>query len=304
MLFPNNIIEDSDLCTLIFLILLLTMVGSPFVARSPELHNSGLRIAAGIGLVYAALAIAERGLGTAGDIAALVMRSLAAGGVMLGPTWIILSVFSYFFDHLRRISAASVARAEARRRERERQKQDAADQERRRRVDMEWERTRPQRERAAQAAAELARLAAERQQQEAVLAAEERLQEARRQTNEQRRREDVRYQSRLLFDRYAAALKTSINQKRFDEYLATYLSDRYSAEQVETRGAQLQAMLRDIVQPGPPARPRRSLSEIQDEFTQRRTEIAALSLDEESKAALIADLNREEDKAIRGVMQS
>ncbi len=292
----THIIETSDVCSLSFLIMLLTLVGQPFVARSPELHNLGVRIAAGVGLVYAGLTILERDLGTAGEIAALVLRSLAAGGVVLGPTWIVLSVGAYVRDQHRRMSAAAEARAAARRRERERRKQDAEEKERRRRADREWERTRPERERATREAADQAA-------RRAQIEAERKHQEALRQTDEQRRREEVRYKCRLLYDRYAKELKTSMSQKRFDEYFATYLSDRYSAEEVERRGRELQAMLLDTVRPASPTRQRRTLSEIQEEFTRRRNEVQTTSLDEDAKAALVADLNREEDKAIRGALQ-
>ncbi len=264
----TNIIESSDLCTLFFLILLLTTVGSPFVGRAPELHNLGLRIAAGVGLLYAGLTIAERGLGTAPEIAALVLRSLAAGGVVLGPAWIIMSVFAYFRDHWKRMSDASEARADARRRERERRKQEAEELERRRRADKEWERTRPERERAE-------RLAAERRQLEAELKG-----------RDQKRRTDARALCEFEYALAAPEISPRFPKAEFDAFVTLYLSDQKLPGEVEERAGQLVGIIRQHLGKVEPARPK-SLGELAAWFEKQRADLALIGDDQTRRLMLI-----------------
>jgi len=303
MVWFTSLVEDGDVCALVISIAVLFVICRFFVAYDPRLENLGIKVASAVGVIYALASVSSQGINTAADLARIAMRSLAAGALVLGPAWVVLSVGAFIYRHYQRMASAVESRLAARKRVSERRRQDAEEQERQRQRDLEWECTRPEREQAAREAAEIARIAAEQQRQQAQIAAEQRQQEAQRQADEQRQRENVRYQCRLLYDRYAKELKTSMSQKRFDEYFVTYLPDRYSAEEVERRGAELQAMLRDTVKPEPPSRPRRGLHEIQEEFTRRRSEVTASSLDEDTKAALVVDLNREEDKAIRGAMQ-
>ncbi len=272
----TTIIEHSDFYTLIILIVLLNLVGSPFVARAPELHNLGLRIAAGVGLLYAGMIIAERGLGTAPEITALVLRSLAAGGVVLGPAWIVLSVFAYFRDHLRRMSDASGARADARRRERVRRKEEAKEQERRRWADKEWEHTRPERERA------------ERE------ATERRQRETEQKGRDQRRRADARATCEFEYAINAPEIGGRFPKSEFDAFVNRYCSDQQQPEEVEQRAQQLLGIIEQHLNRSVPPRPK-SLGELAAWFEKQRADLTLIS-DEQTRRLMLIKLKERYDE--------
>jgi hypothetical protein len=90
-----NLIEDGDICALIFLIGVLFTVGQLFVAREPRLMDLGLRVAAGTAVLYAGATLWQEGISQAAQVARVVVRSLAAGGVILGPAWIVLAISAF-----------------------------------------------------------------------------------------------------------------------------------------------------------------------------------------------------------------
>lgn len=288
----NRMIQEGDLCPLFLLIWLLIYLGHFAVLDCPWQQIVGIRIAAAVVLVYAMIDLVAAGLRSPGDVLLIVIKAIAAGALVLGPCWMVLAVVGLAWSQLDQVRQRIRFRLQAAQFARQQRQRESSERERQRRAAIEWERARPERERAMREATERAHLDAERQRLE-----------RQRQAEEQQWRENVRYKIRLLYDRYAKELKTSISRRRFDEYFAIYLSDRYSAEEVERRGTLLQAMLLDTVKPEPPPRARRTLPDIQADFARRREEVLTLSLDQDEKAALVAELNREEDKAIREAMQ-
>ncbi|QDT64073.1 hypothetical protein [Calycomorphotria hydatis] len=133
------------------------------------------------------------------------------------------------------------------------------------------------------------------------LARQQQLDQQKRELAETERREKARFQCRLLYDRYASEIQESLSRKRFDDYLKTYLSDSHSADLVEQRAEELQKMILDFFEGSDEAQPQLSLEEIVLYYAAERERISLLDLDVDTKAAMLADLNAAEDKAIRNL---
>lgn len=275
-----NVLDSVDVCSLVVLAAALNFVGEWACQPQPHLRQRGVSV--GVAAFVLLLAV---GLIADGGTDDAVMRLMQAGVVaacVAGAATIALPAVGWLYDtSIEKPTAQfrSVLRSwDDQRMQGQRQAQEQRERE-------EWERSRPQREQAQ-------REAAERQRREQEQKA-----------SDQRRREAARFQVRLLYDRHAGKIKASFPRKRFDEYVTEYLSDAYPADEVEKRAEELRNMILDFFESTDDDRPQRSLTEIRTDFAGERQLIEASDLDEDTKAAMLADLNLAEDKAIRDVRQ-
>lgn len=258
-------------------------------------RTGGLRIAAGTAILFAGATLMEEGIGEAGPLARVVMRSLAAGGLILGPTWIVLSVGAFFHAQYQRLTNAARTQAAVRKREREQKQRDADESERKRQQDAEWERIQPERERAAREATERARVEAERRQQLELC-----------RLSDQKRREDAKLECVLIYDRKAAALAKSFPRERPDQYFAAYMSETHAADAVETRANQLIAMLEELAsEHGHRSKAKfQSLADVAAYFQQQREQLQSLPYGPDIVDSLVVVLNQHEDAAIANFLRT
>ena len=127
--------------------------------------------------------------------------------------------------------------------------------------------------------------------------------EAQQHRTDQSRRAESRFLCQMKYDRLASAIGDRFSVERLAEYFQQYLSDKNSPEEVESRSKQLGAMLDELA--GTQAtRGKQNLSAIREDFESRRADVEAANFDEETTAALMASLSREEERAIREFTQS
>lgn len=121
-----------------------------------------------------------------------------------------------------------------------------------------------------------------------------------RQRDEQKRRDDARFACQMHYDRLSADIGNQFPAGRLQEYFERYLSDSQNAAEVEDRAGKLRDMLDELG--GSRSGRKRigaSLVTIRLEYQIRREEIHAAGFDQETAAALLASLAREEEQAIR-----
>lgn len=125
-----------------------------------------------------------------------------------------------------------------------------------------------------------------------------------RERKERSARERLRSKCRLHYEKHCEALQTSISRERFAALLDEELGDHVPIEEAKKRAAKLKKILADKAEANVQAgdevsSPYESLNEITERFEAERDEILSSTYDEITKDSLIADLNREEDRAVR-----
>lgn len=163
----------------------------------------------------------------------------------------------------------------------------AAEREEQRRLQAEeWERARPERERQARL-----------QEQRDALAREQEVEAERTARTEQQRRDDARYNLRLLFQRHYAEIRESISRTRFEHLVETEMGDQLPVDVVERKAKQMTEMILDFFEQVVPDNDHETLDNLRDSYENRREEILDASFDEETKASMLAQLKWEEDQA-------
>jgi len=269
-----ELIETGDFLPLLFTACVVLYIGQMVVGQDGSVRQFGSQVATAAFVGYIVYHYLAMDFPIAMDLVSIVLRAVVVGLFTLGTAWILLPLL---LGSYRKLIAEPYGRWQTRsilrRREREQRRRQKAEELEREKRRAEWELSRPQREQAAR-------------------------EESERHEREQRRRESVRFEARLLYDRYAGELKDSFPRKRFDEYLVTYLSDDFPADLVAERGKQLQAMILDHFDRFDKEESW-SHSQIVANFQEERRQITQSSLDEETKAAYLADLNFAEELAIQ-----
>jgi hypothetical protein len=284
----TRLIRDGDLCPLVCLIWLLLQLGRFAVADAPRLQLIGFRIAAGVALLYVITDLIAVGLQSPADALRILIRGLAAGGLVLGPCWVALAVIDIVWQQLSGFRSRIRAQLASQRQARQRRRQEILDRERQRLAAIEWERTRPERERAAREAAERAR-----QEATALSLA------AARQAAERKRRDEARFNVLVVYDKRAAGYGERIPRTRLLGYLDRYLGDDVPLEVIEERAKQLTQLLQETSRGGRTASPFQGLDDIAAQFQKRREQIMALPYDDETRETLLFSLNAQEEAAIR-----
>ncbi len=130
---------------------------------------------------------------------------------------------------------------------------------------------------------------------------ERRLEENERLLAEQRR-EEARLRSELLYERHARQLASSFPRDRFEQFMERYMGEATSPDLVEQRELLLRETILDSLGKSP-APKFSSMTELAEFFAARRLEIDALPHDEDAKDAYKVQLNKQEDEALRKLLQ-
>jgi hypothetical protein len=265
---------EGNVLNLLILILVCGGIGRSAVGHSESLRVWGWRCALVAFLLRVLSDLSLQG-GTDPDLlVSTVLRGVVAGAVILGPAWIVLSLGQFLFGNARSL----VDRRNRRRR---------------------WEQEQLRNEQ------ERLRLGEERMRQNRLRAAAE--EERRRQRQElesrevveQRRRDDVRLECYLLYDRHVNQLQEYFPREMLQEYFDTYMQTSHSATVVETRARLLMEMLRDQINSKTDRMAAfTSLADVAAYFQEQSREIDALPYDEETRESLRFAVNKREDAAI------
>lgn len=262
-----------DPCSLLLLMLLLIAIGETVVEGDPWARLWGKRLALGVFLVTVGHRIHEDGLSDASTCLEIVFLGIGAGGLVLGASWILLPVAFGIGRRLKAVDARGKERARMRRLEREAvRRQRAADRERAR-LDREYERTRPERERLANEAAKREETA-QRDRQTA-----------------QRRRTDARAACDVLYALHVPEIGERFPREKYEAFVRTYMMDAHDPAEVERRGAELQALIRQhLSQAKPHERTPRSIQDLSAWFLEQEARILALGLGDEMKETHLLQL--------------
>lgn len=280
-----NIIEDGDLCSSLFLLLILYWIGGHVVNSYPGLARWGWRVALGVFLNYVAFRVITLAPTTPEELLWIVLRGLMAAAFVSALTWILLPVCMAIWTATGRrfIAAARVASETARKHQHETHLAEQRRQEQLTRT-LEFERLAPERQlqqKEAEARARVERDAAE---------------------TASRRREEAQLRSELLYERHARQLTSSFPRERFEQFMDRYLSADTPPELVERREQLLKEMILDSL--GTTTAPKfASMTELAAFYADQRKEIEKLPHDEDAKDAYRIQLNKQEDEALRKLLK-
>jgi len=282
-----EIVHSGSLCALFLPVLLAIFVGHQIVDRHPRARAVGHALA---WCALVAIALAECvivPITDGGTLLEIMVRSLLGAGLMLGGAWILLpailgvcdSIDSAIHWFIRRIIRPLVNAILWIPR---------------------WIWTWPARRRAAAQRLEFAKIANQERERNRVRETRE-AEIGRQRSVDQRRREFVRLQCQLLYDRHAKAISSVFPRKRFEAYIQTYFSDKDEASLIEERAELLKRMIEEFAASAPTAIRKSfgSLPELVAAFEARRAEVMAIPCDEEMKESLIAHLATQEDQALQ-----
>lgn len=264
-----DVINSSDVVSLIVLILVLCWIGSRMVRSRPELGQWGWRLAAAAFIGYCLFMGSQLDEHTPGVWLHIAWRGILAAGLTAGVSWVVLAVFGFFKSASDRASMAASLRADARRREREQKQREKEE----RRRQQEWERQAPERERQQQ-------LAAEQKRRELALRAEA-----------QQSRDDVRYACELVYNLHAAKIAERFPQQEFRRFLKRYMNDQQPIEVVRQRASQLTETIRQHVDAVDPPERITTLGELAVWYSEQKAQLEALDIDLTYKEDYLSQLN-------------
>lgn len=119
---------------------------------------------------------------------------------------------------------------------------------------------------------------------------------------DERRREEARLRSELLYDRHARQLAASFPRERFEQFVERYMSEATAPELVDQREQWLKEMMMDSL--GTVTIPKfASLSDLATFFSDRRRDIDKLPHAEDLKDIYHKQLNKQEDEALRRLLK-
>ena len=276
-----NMIEDGDAASSLFLLVCLSCIGRRVLESRPNLAGWCRRIGFGSLLAYVAYRSVTERPTNPDQLLWILLRGLLAAAFVTTVTWIVLpvcvSVWSVTVGRF--MKAAGVAHQATQARQQERRV--AAQRHRERMVNSRnVERHTPERDRQQQEAEARARV--DRDAAESA----------------NRKREEARLRSELLYERHARQLASSFPRERFEQFVERYMSDTTAAELVVQREQLLREMIVDSL--GTATAPKfPSMTELAAYFAARRQEIDSLPHAEEVKDTYRVQLNKQEDEALR-----
>ncbi len=281
------VVEGPDVCSSVFALLILLFIGERVIAVEPRLRLWTHRAALTVFFLYVGCKVWLVRPTDGVEVVGVLLRGLLAASWCLAISLISLPVGLWSWRHsvgalvqsvLKRIGKARRARTDRRQR--------IADAERRRQLQAEDERLAPDRE---------------RQQQEAEQRSRA---EAAQRIADQRRREGVRLDCQLLYDRNRSVLRDKLTAKQLRDYFERYLADGFTAEEVERRGQELKAMISAVVESvGRKKGQFDSLKSLREYYRGERDSIETSDFADEIKGSLLSDLAHEEERAIRAFRQ-
>jgi hypothetical protein len=258
-----TIIDTGDCCSLLFLTAVLVFLGNRLVEGTPRLRLWGQRLAYASLIAYCLYSGVTCPPDTPGACLMIVLRALLAAGLTLGVTWTLLPAFAFLWRVLiegprttaRQVAAAArhtASEARARRR-------NDAEQAERRRADAE-------------------RYAHESQKESQM-------------ADTHRRRADARARAALSYSLLAPKIGSRFTRQMLDDYIATYMGDEQSPDDVERRGDELLATLNQHLEEEEPTRTALTLEQLQAWFHAEKQRIESSSADACVKRQLVAALN-------------
>lgn len=260
----KQMIDGGSFWALAFVVFILCGVGHRLVRGRPGLQLWGLHLAALSLVVVVVLQIMQFGAPTASELLPTVLAGVLAGGLVLGPAWIVLGLLGFLCEQYRELSSAARLRADIRRREREERRQ------------------RKQRERAARQSQKqpVRDVRAERE------AAEERRRNADATAENARRREDAIVACDLLYNLRAPDIGERFTREQFDEFVKKYMAADKGIDIVERRAAELQTLIQQHFEAVNPPTRFRDLSELTAWYEEQKQLIESLSVTDMDKADL------------------
>ncbi|QDT38395.1 hypothetical protein [Stratiformator vulcanicus] len=116
--------------------------------------------------------------------------------------------------------------------------------------------------------------------------------------SEQRRREDARFRTKLVYDRHAAEIKAAMPRKLFDEYFGTFLGDDLPPEEVERRATLLRELVLDFSKPDDAREGSFNLPDQLATLAERQQAILNSAFDSQTKEALLANVQFELERTL------
>ncbi len=256
-----EMLDHGDARSLLFLIAILSLVGSKMTETSDSVQRWGWRLAAAAFLAYAVYAGIVQQPAAAEDWVGVILRGLLAGGLALGFSWIALSAVAFLLrcpiafiqSRIRALKAAAVRR-------REEQQRWARDQ-------AQWQHPDLEAERRAQ------------QHQQSIAQGEAK-----------RRRTNARACAALTYSLHASKLQHRFSQQMFDDFVARYMGDDQLPEDVERRGEELSQTLQKHLAEAEPPEDNRTLADLAQWFIEQKTHVESLPVDEKVKRLHLAEL--------------
>lgn len=258
-----QMIDNADPCSLSFLILLLATIGQRSITEDRLLRNWGLRAAALTFLAYGGLRFYDSRPSNAGECLELIVKSLAAGALLLGPTWIFLGVAAFLFREaipalFRLVSRLAPSRPTT------------AD-------DTTGETSSPESP-VDDSQASVDQSAAE----EAAM---------QQTTDANKRRADARVACELLYRLYSHDIGERFPKEYFDDFVQRYLGNEHAPELVEERAGQLRETIKQHYEQINPPDKFTDLQQLARWYTKHKQEIERLDVDQSYKDDYLIQLN-------------
>jgi len=217
------------------------------------------------------------------DWLAVLMTAAVVGGLVYGGSQIALPVFAAAWGGTvgravfawRSWNSARQAAADERRRRRE-------SEEFRRRSQEEYERAAPERERQRQAEERRRELAA----------------------RDAKRRKDARAACELAYSRCAVEIGNRFSRQELERFMATYMAEDHSADDVERRGEELRKMMEDYRQPPKVQKKPRTIQDLAEWYLREKQSIEGLPLDDLVRQEHLVALDMRFDELTQEVLQS
>ena len=297
------IVEGPDVCSSLFLLLVLYWLAKCMVATQPTVVRTAFRVGIGAAVGYIALVFWRSPPSRASEFLVAVLRCLITGGLFCTGSCIVLPIISFVWNYtiggILRWLGRGVGRT--RRWIRDVYRQQAAlfsdfRRRERRQVITAEEREHQERE------------AALRQEQALRIAAEQaeysRLEEL-KQRSDRKRREDARLQCLLAYDRFGSRLAGDFQRERLTEYFNDFFTGSHSAEEIEERATKLIAVLDELgAEQGHRSKGKfKTLSDVVNHFNEQRRQVQELQLDSEIVDSLTTLVNQSQDSTIASFLK-
>lgn len=281
MNYVTDLIDDGDLCALIFVVIIMVAIGQRLVQGRPNSQLWGLRIAAANFLVFAVVRGVELAASTADDLLSALIVGLLASALLLGPTWIVLAILEFSHERYQKLMRSVRASAEMRRTERQQRRQ------------------RRDRERAAR---ELQQRTPEQQRAERRAAEEQRRLEAQREESA-RRREDAIAACELLYQLREPDIGRRFPREQLDKFIQKYMGADRSTEVIERRADELRQVIQQLHEAVDPPTRFTELSQLTAWYEQQKQQVQSLSVAEMHKEDYLAQLNERYTELMQQILE-
>lgn len=271
------LVEQADLCTLSFGLLVLAAVSHRVVYHRTELVQWGLRLGLLVLIAWMLRRIALDGFHDVSVLTVSFIRGLAMAGAVTCTCWLVFPVLDYLVEILWRKPIGAIKRWFS----------DLRGTHAARRATMK-RRLEEQR----------SRLDAEERSPEEQRQRQDLVQRQREKNEQQRQREQVRFETQLLYDQNRTALEQSFPEEKFNAYFSTFLTDELDPETFAARAAQLSRMITERVQHDSPAQQFESLDELIAYFDQKAALLESAGLDKDTTETLQIAFAHAKDQAI------